>query len=66
MHTVRRTSRLRFTGVKYATSIAQGFFVANRRTDIARFADTPNRTRACRSDSSTLRSDVGDDHGPSP
>ena len=50
----------------YETSIAHGFLVASRSTVRIRLPDLPTRTRACRDDNSTPRSDTSDDQCPSP
>ena len=61
---VRYSGRL--TGVKYETSIAQGFFVASRSTVTMRFPSRPTRMRAWRSASVVPRSVASADHGPGP
>src|ERR1043166_7374254 len=58
--------RGRFTGVKYAGSIAQGFLPARRRTVSTRFPDLPRRTRAWRWARAAPRSVTKDDQWPSP
>ena len=52
--------------MKYATSIAHGFFFASRNTVTSCRPERPTRTRAWRSDCRTPRSDVSMDQCPRP